>query len=193
MNTDQILGATCYECDRPFMPDEWEQRHSQHAEWCLSSGDGEDACCCDERHDVHEGCCVNCNGRLFAELRAKQRGHHFYPRQADLAAIPALYSTEDLPLGDRIVWLHYFTGSADWWVVEFNPSTGQAFGYACLGDPDMAEWGTFHLPELEELYLAVVNTPEPQRLWPPVIVERDLWWDPKPVSQCNLPGRGAGL
>lgn len=47
-----------------------------------------------------------------------------------------------------------------------------AFGYACLGDPQMAEWGYIALDEL-----AVVYRP------PLLIVERDLHWSPRPAGE----------
>ena len=70
------------------------------------------------------------------------RGHHFYPPAEVLARIPGLYGTEPVPTGDKTIWLHYFAGPCDWWVAEYDPASGDAFGYACLGDPDNAEWAT---------------------------------------------------
>jgi hypothetical protein len=74
------------------------------------------------------------------------------PTKKDLAGIPALYSTEDVKTGDKIVHAHFFVASCDWWAVEFDHEDGDTFfGFACLGDPDMAEWGYFSLSELEEI------------------------------------------
>jgi hypothetical protein len=47
---------------------------------------------------------------------------------------------------------------------RIRPATGTAFGYACLGNPNCAEWGYVDLPELEEARV----------LSSLVIVERDL-------------------
>jgi hypothetical protein len=42
--------------------------------------------------------------------------------------------------------LHYFAGGCDWWIIEYDPATGDAFGYAWLGNT-CAEWGHLDLPE----------------------------------------------
>ena len=52
------------------------------------------------------------------------------------------------PIGDKTIWLHYFAGPCDWWVAEYDPASGNAFGYACLSDPDNAEWGYTNLADL---------------------------------------------
>ena len=185
MTTDQTLDpkVTCYECGQPFSAEEWDWRHDQHPDWCLVEH-GDD-CDCDETHPVHTGCCFACNGPLFPDPHARERGHRFFPRQRVLDQIPSLYKTENQPIGERTVHLHFFTSSADFWVVELESSTGTAFGYVCLGDPSMAEWGGLYLPELQDVFV-------PLEL-PPIIVERDLYWTPKPAKECNLPGRGVNL
>lgn len=80
------------------------------------------------------------------------RGHDFYPPADKLAAIPRLYGTEPVPTSDKTIWLHYFAGPCDWWVAEYDPASGDAFGYACLGDPGNAEWGYTNLADLEALH-----------------------------------------
>ena len=68
-----------------------------------------------------------------------------------LAHIPALYETDGD--GSAQCLLHYFDtrGSADWYIFELDPETGEAFGFTTLSgdftDPD-AEWGYIWLPEL---------------------------------------------
>jgi hypothetical protein len=47
-----------------------------------------------------------------------------------------------------------------------------AFGYVCLGDPQMAEWGYIDLHELAEVFRP-----------PLIIVERDLHWMPRPAGE----------
>ncbi len=189
MTTDQTIDASCYECEKPFTAEQWDDHHDQHPDWCLAEP-GDD-CDCNESHEVHAECC-NCNGQLFEDPHAKERGHRFFPSPAVLDRIPGLYATEKQPVGERTVHLHYFTSAADFWIVELEQSTGTAFGYVCLGDPSMAEWGSIYLPELQEVY----KPPElvaPNMIRPPVIVERDLWWTPKPAAKCALPGRGVNL
>jgi hypothetical protein len=79
----------------------------------------------------------------MSEPHRARRGHDFWPPAEVLEAIPALYATEDVAERDKIVHLHYFVGGCDWWVVELDSIERPqlAFGYVCLGDPQMAEWG----------------------------------------------------
>ena len=105
------------------------------------------------------------------EPHRQWRGHDFWPPAAVLAAIPPLYGTEKVSAVDKVVHLHYFTGACDWWVVELDPAERLAFGYVCLGGPQMAEWGYIALDELAEIF----------RL--PIIVERDLGWTPRPAGE----------
>lgn len=96
----------------------------------------------------------------------RQRGHAFYPSDDVLAEIPGPYQTEHIPLDDKILHLHYFCGGADWYVVELNAETKEAFGWAEL-IPGCGEWGYFSLSELAELRIG------------PFVVERDLDWLPR--------------
>jgi len=141
---------------------------------------------------VHDDCCFVCNGPLFADRHARERGHRFFPRQSVLKQIPNLYKTDAQPIGSRMVYLHYFSVAADFWIVELDQSTGEGFGYVSLGEPDMAEWGGLSLPELQDIYVPFQLVP-PNMIRPPIIVERDLYWTPKPAKDCKLPGRGVNF
>jgi len=111
----------------------------------------------------------------FPETRKARRGHNFYAPKAVMSKIPKLYATDKVDAADKIVWLHYFTGGSDWWVTEYDPETGVAFGYACLnGDTQNAEWGYMSLPEMEEVYIA-----------PFTIIERDCYWTPEVFSEMR--------
>ena len=121
------------------------------------------------------------------ESQRELRGHNFWPAVAELENIPALYSTEfegDDAGSEKTVYLHYFIGGCDWYICEIdlpwrvNPESdntpGLAFGYSKgLGGYQGGEWGYIHLTELEEIQ---VN-------FPPFVVERDLYWEPKPFSE----------
>ncbi len=106
-----------------------------------------------------------------------------------LARIPGLYGTEPVPTGDKTIWLHYFAGPCDWWVAEYDPASGDAFGYACLGDPDNAEWGYTNLADLEALHSPGGVTPgrPPGTVLPRLLVERDLDWTPAPSPPPGSP------
>ena len=130
---------------------------------------------------------------MTAEAHRHQRGHDFYPPAEVLAGIPALYSTENVPPADKVIHLHYFVRSCDWWLAEYDPPARLGWGYACLGDPDCAEWGNVSLPELESLYqeghLELDERGRPVRFFPTLIVERDLFWTTRRAKEVSLPGR----
>jgi len=73
--------------------------------------------------------------------------------------MPQTYETEDIPTAEKIVWLHYFYGGSDWFIVEKDMGDKddkepglqyQAFGYTILnGDTEMAEWGYISIEELK--------------------------------------------
>ncbi len=109
------------------------------------------------------------------EVHRARRGHDFWPAAEVLEAIPALYATEDTPEREKVVHLHYFVGGCDWWVVELDSAERPqlAFGYVCLGDPQMAEWGYIDLMELAEVFRP-----------PLLLVERDLGWTPRPAGEA---------
>lgn len=96
--------------------------------------------------------------------------HNWFPGERMLAGVPGLYATEDIPTSDKILHLHYFIGACDWYIAELDQDQRLAFGYVNLGDPNNAEWGYIDLNELEAIRLG------------PFIVERDLYWTPRPAS-----------
>ena len=96
------------------------------------------------------------------EEHRERRGHAFYP-QVDL---PRLRSDTKTAAPDKVIGAHYFVGSCDWWLTEYDPKTGEAFGYVDLGYG--GEWGYMWLPEMEEVLA---------HGW--LVVERDCWWEPK--------------
>lgn len=67
--------------------------------------------------------------------------------------IPPLYATESTPAEDKVVCARLFAlaSAATWYLVEYDPQDGLAFGYADLGDPGSAEWGYISITELELL------------------------------------------
>jgi len=83
--------------------------------------------------------------------------------------IPGPYGQDEVPADDKIVYLHYFYGGCDWYITERDEwgIQYQMFGYANLGDDDMAEWGYVGVPELEDSR-----------------VELDLFW--KPCRFCDI-------
>lgn len=92
------------------------------------------------------------------------------PPQQLLDTLPKLYETENVPTGDKTIYLHFFVGPCDWYIAEYD-GEDLFFGYANLGDPQMAEWGYISYTELRE---AIAG---------PVQIEWDEHWTPKPFRE----------
>lgn len=82
---------------------------------------------------------------VFDEINTIFRGQKFFT--AAMKKWPALYSTEGTPVEDKIIVGHYFGGPCDWYIAEYDPHTGRAFGYTDLGQG--GEWGYIDLREVE--------------------------------------------
>ena len=73
------------------------------------------------------------------------------PTQEQLKKLPALYQTENIPLKDKLIHLHFFIGGCDWYVAEYD-GEDLFWGYAILNnDFEMAEWGYISFQELKDL------------------------------------------
>jgi len=92
------------------------------------------------------------------------------PSKEKLASIPDLCETENIPIEEKLVHLHFFIGSCDWWITEFD-GKDTFFGFACLGDPAMAEWGYLSFRELKNATAG------------PLEVDREVNWKIKPVKE----------
>lgn len=89
------------------------------------------------------------------------------PSDAELAKVPAFYSSEEVPLKEKMIYMHFFIGGCDWYGAEYSPEERCFFGFAILnGDYDNAEWGYFSLEELASLKVSFLE------------VDRDLHWEP---------------
>jgi hypothetical protein len=90
------------------------------------------------------------------------------PTDKELAKIPRLYETENIPLKDKIIHMHFFIGGCDWYIAEYD-GEDLFWGYAILnGDTENAEWGYISFTELRELVVP-----------PGIEIDRDLHWEPK--------------
>lgn len=111
----------------------------------------------------------------MGETQRQLRGHDFLPPAAERSPIPGERGTEHIPLAEKVIHVHYFCATADWWIAEMWPEDGRwmAFGYAQFASmPECAEWGLIPLDELEETRVNAGPLP--------IIVERDLHWTPVP-------------
>ncbi|MGW9550642.1 hypothetical protein ACWG8W_06255 [Citricoccus zhacaiensis] len=75
---------------------------------------------------------------------------------------------------------HYFGGSCDWLVVGMD-NQGVGYGYACLGDPMDAEFGSFSLVEIESINKGLL------------IFERDEHWTPRTFAELKQEQRWAEI
>lgn len=100
------------------------------------------------------------------------------PTEKQLAKLPKLYETENVPTKDKKVLMHFFIGSCDWYVTEYSPEDRLFFGWACLGDLQNAEWGYISLDELKELKVKFME------------VDRDLHFVPCKISEIPLMNGG---
>jgi len=123
------------------------------------------------------------------ETQRKRRGHRFYPSAAEARKIPTFDGPVDWDhLRDQTVHGHYFVAGCDWWVTRYDPATGMAFGYACLNDPNCAEWGDIPLTELEEIGVPMNLISGGQTYEMKIPVERDCYWTKVAAGEANLPG-----
>jgi hypothetical protein len=95
------------------------------------------------------------------------------PIREDLEVIPHLYSTENTPLKEKVIYEHFFIGGCDWYVAEYDPKEQLFFGFAILNnDLEMAEWGYISFEELIDLKVSFLE------------VDRDLHF--KPTKAENI-------
>ncbi|MCA9401825.1 MAG: DUF2958 domain-containing protein [Candidatus Omnitrophica bacterium] len=94
------------------------------------------------------------------------------PTTEDLRNLPPLYATEDTPLKEKVIHMHFFLGGCDWYAAEYDPDQELFFGFVILNnDYEMAEWGYFSLPELAEIKASFME------------VDRDLHFPPKQAQE----------
>jgi len=110
------------------------------------------------------------------------------PPPEKLACIPRLYETENIPLKDKLIYLHFFIGGCDWFICEYDPDEEIFFGYANLNDDLSAEWGYISFRELKDIkvsvctYLKEKNSVE-VREW--MEVDCDLHWQVRKASEIE--------
>ena len=115
------------------------------------------------------------------------------PTDTELAKVPRLYETENVPTKDKIIWMHFFIGNSDWFIAEFD-GKDTFFGFACLnGWTDLAEWGYISYKELKELKVEAPVSINGQRALIPLEVDRDLYWITKKASDVLLIVRCGGI
>ena len=73
------------------------------------------------------------------------------PTKERMNKIPRLYDTENVPLKEKQVHLHFFIGGCDWYICETD-GKDIMWGFCILNnDYQMAEWGYVSLSELRDI------------------------------------------
>jgi len=98
----------------------------------------------------------------------QKRPAYRYIRESD--KMPPLAQGDD---GDGLARVKLFdpTGSWTWYLSEYDPESRTAFGRV-HGQDD--EYGNIYMPELVD-YRGQFGLP----------IERDLYWEPRPLSECG--------
>jgi hypothetical protein len=122
------------------------------------------------------------------ETQRRLRGHRFLPAKSELAKISGCKKTERIPVADKVIHVHYFSAAFDYWLAEIWPETEDGetrwygFGFASLASFPDGEWSLMDFTDMEQ-----VQGRTPQGL--PIIIERDLWWQPKKFSEIKEANR----
>ena len=98
------------------------------------------------------------------------------PTEDRLSRIPRLYETEHIPLQEKLIYLHFFIGSCDWYVAEFD-GEDIFWGFAILNhDFQNAEWGYISFNELKSI--RVVG-------WLEIDCELEEFWKVRKASEIE--------
>lgn len=96
------------------------------------------------------------------------------PTEEQLKQIPRLYETENVPLADKQIFMHFFIGGSDWYVAEIDNDFDICFGFAILNnDHQNSEWGYFSLRELKSINIGWAQ------------IDRDLHWEVRKASEIE--------
>jgi len=110
------------------------------------------------------------------------------PSQEQLANIPPLGSQAKVKPEDVMIYLHFFMGDFNWWISEYD-GQDTFFGFANLGDPEMAEWGTVSFQDLKDrthsipLYSMDSTQQQSEKICSVTVeVNCDKYWQPEKFS-----------
>lgn len=103
------------------------------------------------------------------------------PTEKDLARIPALYTTEEVPLKDKLIYLHFFIGGSDWYIAEYD-GEDLFWGFTILNqDYEMAEWGYISFTEMKAI-----------KVGPGIAIDRETGWKIKKAYEIEKIVRAMG-
>ena len=101
------------------------------------------------------------------------------PSAGQMALLPRLYETENNPLEEKIIHLHFFLAGCDWFIAEYD-GADLFWGYAILNeDYQNAEWGYISFAELKNL-----------KTRSGLEIDRNLYWLPQKASEIQKIRKG---
>ena len=102
------------------------------------------------------------------------------PNKDKLNTIPRLYETEHIPLQDKVIHLHFFIGSCDWYIAEFD-GNDLLWGFVILNnDYFNAEWGYISFSELKDINIRGIE------------IDNDLYWKVRRSCEVDKIRKAAG-
>ena len=98
---------------------------------------------------------------------------------------PKIYSTEDTPSEEKIVYEHYFLvgTNVDYFVLEYDEETDEIFCFAEL-IKGCGELGYSSLKEMENITISIPVQIEEITLYMEVKIEKDAHWIPIPLGKA---------
>ena len=95
------------------------------------------------------------------------------PSKETMSLWPSLYSTEHIPLQEKIIHAHFFIGSYDFFLAECDEEGEICFGFFSMGDISTAEWGYVSMSELKAINIGGIE------------VDNDIYWTPCPANEVR--------
>ncbi len=73
------------------------------------------------------------------------------PSKQVLNSLPKLYDTEEIPVKEKLIQLHFYIGNTDFFIIEYDGKNA-FWGFVILnGDYEMAEFGYIDFQELRSI------------------------------------------
>ncbi len=93
------------------------------------------------------------------------------PSKNLLKKIPKLYETDEQPVAEKLIYLHFFIFDCDWFISEYD-GDDLFYGYAILnGDHINAEWGYIAYSELKDININHIEVDSEQNWQVKKVVE----------------------
>jgi len=101
---------------------------------------------------------------VFAEVNRMRRGQKFFT--AEMTRWPKIGTHQDTPLAEIPIVGHFFAGPFDFYAAEYDPQTGEAWGFTRINGLGEGEWGYTSMCDLEEQLIGPFKQP----------IERESGW-----------------